>query len=758
MTEKTEKAVEFNVGKVYEYIPYWRMINSCGGSQKGSYLNLRGHDNLPPLDGIDEQKIAELCRIVRGLIFTMVDVSKSGHPGGSSSKVEQLVTLLCSESFRFDAEHPKNPGRDRLVWSAGHCSPLAHSLNALIKEILRLEGINLSDEELKYYFSLEDLLKFRTFGGPSGHVESHYALEDASTGSSGHGLSAGLGYATLHKTSGLPTKVFVVMGDAETEEGMVHEARNVAIASGISNLVVLLDNNGFGIDGHIGEAIPSELVDDWRKWNVIEVDGHNIRELAYAYKIAALKTDKPTVIISHTTKGKFYGKLENTSDSHGTPLSHDEYVEAMKGLVRESDFDFRNMSEIKTAIFFSEERKYFLRQLKVAKEKILPESELVAEMKKALKDRPLVDHTSIKRPVELPPELHFKEGVPKATRFATEAFFEWLMKKTGFFYIGTGDLSKSILTRKAEDVYGIINRENPLGRGIRFGIAEQNMAMMSVAMSQDVLPGGLKPFNVFGSYGVFTSMMANSVRMGLVNNAMNPEAKSCFCMLAAHDGPETGEDGPTHHGLFWMSLFMAYPGIKVYKPLDANEAVEMLFLAIERNEPFVMSVARPNTPVFERNEITKVPPAREACNGAYVFKNYSLNEKVKLPIVVAGGQMVANLLKALPQIEEQYDVKIIAVTSPELFNELRESDPKKALMIFSEYDRHNAITLHNGWTGFLDSFILPTNYKMRALGITKFLQSGRPEEVYLQAEFDSNGIAEKIIKSAKVDKWSPIAS
>ena len=65
--------------------------------------------------------------------------------------------------------------------------------------------------------------------------------------------------------------------------------------------------------------------------------------------------------------------------------------------------------------------------------------------------------------------------------------------------------------------------------------------------------------------------------MTLINSDLNPAAKAFFVVLAAHDGPETGEDGPTHHGLFWMSLFTAYPGIKVYKPLDANEAVEMPF-------------------------------------------------------------------------------------------------------------------------------------------------------------------------------------
>ncbi|MCX6738474.1 MAG: thiamine pyrophosphate-dependent enzyme [Candidatus Parcubacteria bacterium] len=744
-TCKDPNAETFNLQNFYKNdCPDWRCAQSVTTEE---YLNLCGHQ-LPPLPGIDEEKIAKLCNTVRGLVFSTVDASKSGHPGGSSSKVEQLVTLLCSGAFRFDAKDPKNPGRDRLVWSAGHCSPLAHSLNALVYETLRKCGVVLPDEVKKYAIYSEDLPRFRSFGGPSGHVESHYALQDTSSGSSGHGLSAGLGLAVLHKSCGLPTKAFVIMGDAETEEGMSYEARNIASNLGMSNLIVLLDYNGYGIDGPINEAVSSPIINHWRTlgWNVIEVNGHKIRELAYAYKIAehGFPNGKPTVIISHTTKGKHYGKLEDTSDSHGTPLAHGEYLEVMKELGFASTPEI-GISEV-LASYGEDEMKYLKHRLCKAGRKILSKDELCDIMDAALPDKAVSDHTSIRRPDELPPELTFKEGVPKATRFATEAWFEWMMKHTGYFYVGTGDLSKSILTRKAEDVHGIITPENPLGRGIRFGIAEQNMAMMMVTMSQDVLPGGFRPMTAFGSYGVFTSLMANSVRMGLINNAMNPDAKSFFIMLAAHDGPETGEDGPTHHGLFWMSLVMAYPGIKVYKPLDANEAVEMLFYACERDEPVAFSVARPNTPVFERGEKTGVPPAREACNGAYVFKQYANNGKRKLPVAITGGQMVANLLKSLPEIEKEFDVKIIAVTSPELYEEFCKKEPEKAKVILSEEERKIVVTLHNGWPGFLHSFIMSDDQKSRALGITKFLQSGRPDEIYLQAGFDPQGIADKLFE------------
>ncbi|MCX6736190.1 MAG: thiamine pyrophosphate-dependent enzyme [Candidatus Parcubacteria bacterium] len=745
-TCKDPNSEAFNLQNFYENdCPDWRRAHPIKTEE---YLNLYGHP-LPPLSGIDEEKIKELCRITRGYVFTAIDSAKSGHPGGSSSKVEQLVTLLCSGAFRYDSLSPKNPGRDRLVWSAGHCSPLAHSLNALVTEALLRKHVR--PFPAKYSLLPKDLVNFRTLGGPSGHCESHYALQDASTGSSGHGLSAGLGFALLHRSCGLPTKSFVIMGDAETEEGMSFEARNVASNLGLSNLIVLLDHNGYGIDGPISEAMNSPIVNQWRAlgWNVIEVDGHNIRELAYAYKIAehGFENKKPTVIVSHTIKGKYYGNLEDTCTSHGTPLPHDEYLAVMKnlGFEKSKESGLSNLEVIRASAGKGSFN-YLVERLSVAVNKILSEDALIAIMDMALPDKAVSDHTSIRRPDELPPELIFKEGVPKATRFATEAWFEWMMENTGYFYVGTGDLSGSILTKKAEDVHGIITPENPLGRGIRFGIAEQNMAMMMVTMSQDILPRGFRPMTAFGSYGVFTSMMANSVRMGLVNNAMNPDAKSFFIMLAAHDGPETGEDGPTHHGLFWMSLFMAYPGIKVYKPLDANEAIEMLFCACERDEPVAFSVARPNTPVFERNETTGIPPARETCNGAYVFKPYANNGKRKLPIAVAGGGLMANLLKTLPRVEKHFDVKIIAVTSPELFEEYRKHDFLSAQRVLSDQERKTVVALHNGWSGFLYPVIMTTEQKNRVNGIDRFLASGRPDEIYLQAGFDPDGLAEILLK------------
>ena len=96
-----------------------------------AYLDLRKL-KLEPIEGIDLAKAENLARVVRGLAFAAIESISSGHPGGSSSKVEQILALLLSGEMAFNPLEPNHPGRDRIVWSAGHCTPLFHSILSLV--------------------------------------------------------------------------------------------------------------------------------------------------------------------------------------------------------------------------------------------------------------------------------------------------------------------------------------------------------------------------------------------------------------------------------------------------------------------------------------------------------------------------------------------------------------------------------------------------------------------------------------------------
>ncbi len=714
---------------------------------KAIYCDLRKISLAAPQD-VNLKILERLAKVVRGFLFTAVEAGQSGHPG-SSSKVEEILALLLGHTIAFDPINPKSPGRDRVIWSAGHSTPLISSVNALIYESLRRTGRQFS-ASVVHPILPEDLTKFRKLNGPPGHAESYYPLVDYSTGPSGHGLSAAGGMAISHHSSGLPTKIWVFMGDAESEEGMTYEARNVLSSTGTDNIIVTLDYNHFGIDGPIEEVINSDYLNHWwgLGWNVIEVNGHDFTELISAYQLAEVGfgNNKPTAIIAHTLKGKEYGDRENTAAAHGSPAKHDEYV----GIIKKLGFDIpgvkdaveKDIEKILSALT-TEDEKYVATKLEQGSKKIIPENKLVATMTDTLTDRPLVNPLHIKRPENLPAELTFAPGTKIATRQAVGVWLNWLMQQTAFLWTGAGDLGKSVNTSSAEDVYGIISSDNPYGRGIRFGIAEQNMAMMSAGLSSDILPGGYQPVAVFGTFAVFTTMIGNCIRLAVINNHLNPNHKGFFITLASHDGPDTGEDGPTHQGLYWMSLYQALPGIKVYKPNDANETIEMLFGALEKGEPIILSLSRQATTVWNRNEI---PAATDANNGAYIFRDYQENDLPKKVLAVSGPMLLENIVAALPELEKQINVKVLAITSPELFVEWREKNPAEASKVLSEEEKAITTTIHNGWKEFLNDFILTDEEKSRALGVDTYLRSGSAKEIYEYAGLDTETLIKKILQ------------
>ena len=158
----------------------------------------------------------------------------------------------------------------------------------------------------------------------------------------------------------------------------------------------------------------------------------------------------------------------------------------------------------------------------------------------------------------------------------------------------------------------------------------------------------------------------------------------------------------------------------------------------------MFSAVRPATPVLKRGD--SVPPAIEAIHGAYVFRAFRENGKPKLVLAISGGQVMANVLEILPDIEERADVKIVAVTSPQLYEELCQRNPAKAHEILSDDERRYVVTLHNGWRGFLHPFLLPADYAQRVFGIDEFSRSGRPSEIYADAGFDPAGLRRKLVE------------
>jgi transketolase len=256
-------------------------------------------------------ELASRAKAVRRHIVSMVTAAKSGHPGGSLSAADILVTLYFAE-MRIDPQKLADPDRDRFVLSKGHAAPV---LYATLAE--------------RGFFPVEELLTLRKVDS---RMQGHPDMKgipgvDMSSGSLGQGLSAANGIALAGKLDGRDYRVYAVMGDGELEEGQIWEAAMFAAHYKLDNLTAFVDFNGLQIDGPIKEVMsPLPIPEKWRAfgWNVIEIDGHDYKAVYNAIQAAKTVKDRPTMIVAKTVKGKGVRSMENVVDWHGKAPTAEE--------------------------------------------------------------------------------------------------------------------------------------------------------------------------------------------------------------------------------------------------------------------------------------------------------------------------------------------------------------------------------------------------------------------------------------------------
>ena len=263
--------------------------------------------------------LKETARRVRVGIIDAVFSAASGHPGGSLS-IADVVTYLYFEQLNVDPADPQKADRDRLVLSKGHCAPALYSVLAQ-----------------KGFLPVEDLKTLRkTTSYLQGHPDmKHTPGVDMSSGSLGQGTSVSCGMALGAKLDGADYKVYAILGDGETQEGQVWEAAMFAGHNKLSNLCWLVDLNGLQIDGSIYDVMnPAPHEDKFRAfgWNVVHCDAHDFESIEAAYKAFDECDDKPTVIISHSVKGKGVSFMENNVNWHGAAPNAEQFEVAMADL------------------------------------------------------------------------------------------------------------------------------------------------------------------------------------------------------------------------------------------------------------------------------------------------------------------------------------------------------------------------------------------------------------------------------------------
>jgi transketolase len=251
--------------------------------------------------------IRELAQQLRVDSIRCSTAAGSGHPTSSMSAADVMAVLLARH-LRYDWQKPANPANDHLIFSKGHASPLLYSL-------FKAAGV-VSDEEL--------MSGYRQFGSRlEGHPTPALPWVDVATGSLGQGLPDGVGVALAGRyLDELPYRVWVLCGDSEMAEGSIWEAFDKAAYYHLDNLTAIVDVN------RLGQRGPTELGWDLDSYarrveafgcHAIVIDGHDLGEIDKALSEAA-SSDRPTVILARTRKGRGFSEVEDREDWHGKPL------------------------------------------------------------------------------------------------------------------------------------------------------------------------------------------------------------------------------------------------------------------------------------------------------------------------------------------------------------------------------------------------------------------------------------------------------
>lgn len=273
------------------------------------------------IEDIDISLLKEKARQLRLDILEMTTLAGSGHPSSSFSAVEILTALYFGDILRYRPDEPWWPARDRFIMSKGHAAPLLYA-------VLAHAG----------YFDREQLWRLRQLDSPvQGHpIQGVLPGVEATTGSLGQGLSLGIGHVLGGRLNSLDYRVYVLLGDGECEAGQIWEAAMAAAHFKADRLTAILDYNKYQETGPISREMALEpLVAKWQSfgWQVTEVDGHDIAALIPALGATQSVSEKPSILIAHTTKGKGVSFVEADFTFHGRALKPDQAIRAREEIL-----------------------------------------------------------------------------------------------------------------------------------------------------------------------------------------------------------------------------------------------------------------------------------------------------------------------------------------------------------------------------------------------------------------------------------------
>ena len=637
--------------------------------------------------------------VIRGLAMDAPQAANSGHPG-TAMALAPLAHVLFTRVMRHDPSAPDWPDRDRFILSAGHASILLYSM-------LYLTG---------YGLELDDIKAFRQWGSATpGHPEVHHTKGvEVTTGPLGQGFgnAVGMGVAERWLRARFGSDVcnhhtFAICSDGDLQEGVSHEAASLAGHLGLGRLVYVYDDNHITIDG------PTELAysDDNRKrfeaygWHVNDIGdvANDTDALERALREAMADVDRPSLVILRSHIGYPSPKFTDTAKAHGSPLGEEEIRATKEILGIPPDERFWVPSEVlelyRGCIPRGQEQRQLWEQ----------------RLRSWQGDREAYDAALAGRGVtgwhaKLPT---WSPGEKLATRVAIQHCLNACIDVIPGLNAGGADLTGNTGTELNPTEQQ--SREHPDGRRMAYGIREH---AMGAAMTGMALHGGLVP--VGGTFFNFSDYMRGSVRLAAMS-----EAHVIYAWT--HDSVGLGEDGPTHQPIEHLATCRATPGLRTFRPADANETAHAFRIAVDGNGATAMILSRQDLPVLEGTAEAFGGVSR----GAYVIADVGDDPDI---ILVGTGSEVAVCIGAADLLAvEGVFARVVSMPSWDLF-EAQGEEYHEHILPASVPTLSVEAASSFGWARWADDFVAIDRFGASAPGREALANLGfTPENVAQRA-------------------------
>jgi transketolase len=660
--------------------------------------------------GIDRRTLANAVRV---LAVDAVEAAKSGHPGMPMGMAD-IAQVLWSGHLKFNPADPHWANRDRFVLSNGHGSMLQYA-------VLYLTGYDLPLHELKKFRQLHS----KTPGHPELGVTPGV---ETSTGPLGQGLANSVGLALAERLLAaefnkpghtiVDHHTWVFCGDGCLMEGVSHEACSLAGVLGLEKLILVYDDNGISIDGHVEKWFADDTPGRFEAygWRVIRnVDGHDADAVEAAIREAKTPNGKPTLICTKTTIGWGSPNKAGTHDVHGAALGAAE-VAATKEKLGWSTTPFDIPAEVKAAWDghaegAANQRAWQDKFDAYAREYPAEAAEFTRRM-------------SGKLPADFAAKADAWVAASEnadaviASRKSSQQAIAALAPMLPEFFGGSADLTGSNYT----DWKGCIEvGASGYGNYIHYGVREFGMAAI---MNGIALHGGYLPFG--GTFLVFSDYMRNALRLAALMRIR-------VIHVLTHDSIGVGEDGPTHQPVEITASLRLIPGLDVWRPADTLETNVAWRAAVERDDG-------PSVLIFSRQNLQQHPGiagrGAAAARGGYVL----LDSDGAPDVILIGNGSEVGLAVGAQKILAERGIKARVVSIP-------------CTEVFLRQDQtwQDSVLTHGVKRVAVEAGVSDTWYRFVGLdgavvGLNRFGESAPADQLFKYFGFTPDAVAEAAVK------------